>query len=181
MWAVLTGRLGMSGLTAPGMLADDGDRAGRPACAGSGQSDADIIGASIREPSRFGEIFDRYADDILRYASGRLGGDLAQDVTAETFLAAFRARGRCDPARENARPWLYGIAVRQIGRHSRAERRYRQALSRLPDVVNARRRGPRQERARRPGILLDQSEGRENADPGLASHVCARPESGPVS
>jgi RNA polymerase sigma factor (sigma-70 family) len=31
----------------------------------------------------------------------------------------------------NARPWLYGIAIRQIGKHGRAERRYRQALSRV--------------------------------------------------
>jgi len=52
-------------------------------------------------------------------------------VTAETFLAAFRARGRYDLSRENARPWLYGIAIRQIGKHSRAERRYREALSRV--------------------------------------------------
>ena len=61
---------------------------------GSRASDADVVRASIRDPSRFGEIFDRYADDILRYASARLGRDLAEDVTAETFLAAFRARGR---------------------------------------------------------------------------------------
>jgi RNA polymerase sigma-70 factor (ECF subfamily) len=91
----------------------------------------EIVRASIRDPGRFGEIFDRYADDILRYASARLGSDLAEDVTAETFLAAFRARDRYDLSRGNARPWLYGIAVRQVGKHSRAERRYRQALSRV--------------------------------------------------
>jgi RNA polymerase sigma factor (sigma-70 family) len=94
-------------------------------------SDADIVRASIRDPSRFGKIFDRYADDILRYAGARLGGDLAEDVTAETFLAAFRARGGYDLSRENARPWLYGIAIRQIGKHRRAERRYLQALTRV--------------------------------------------------
>jgi RNA polymerase sigma-70 factor (ECF subfamily) len=94
-------------------------------------SDAEIVQASMRDPSRFGEIFDRYADDILRYVSARLGSPLAEDVTAETFLAAFGARGRYDRSRPNARPWLYGIAVRQIGKHARAERRYRQALSRV--------------------------------------------------
>jgi RNA polymerase sigma factor (sigma-70 family) len=99
---------------------------------GKGLSDAAIVQASIRDPGRFGEIFDRYADDILRYASARLGSNLAEDVTAETFLAAFRARSRYDLSRENARPWLYGIAIRQIGKHSRAERRYRQAISRVP-------------------------------------------------
>lgn len=101
-------------------------------------TDADIVRASIGDPGRFGEIFDRYGEDILRYTGARLGRDLAEDVTAETFLAAFRARGRYDPSRENARPWLYGIAIRQIGKHSRAERRYRQALSRARvDLVTA--------------------------------------------
>lgn len=117
-----------------GSGAGPGEPAGEVAWAGpagsSRLSDADIIGASVRDPDRFGEIFDRYAGDILRYASARLGSDLAEDVTAETFLAAFHARGRYDQSRDNARPWLYGIAIRQIGKHARAERRYRDALSR---------------------------------------------------
>jgi RNA polymerase sigma factor (sigma-70 family) len=127
---VLTGRLGDSGQPGPGTPAGDLERSG-PAGDEPRPSDADVVRASIGDPSRFGEIFDRYGDDILRYASARLGGDLAEDVTAETFLAAFGARGRYDLSRGNARPWLYGIAVRQIGKHSRAERRYRQALSRV--------------------------------------------------
>jgi RNA polymerase sigma factor (sigma-70 family) len=125
---VLTGRLGDSGQPGPGMPAEDLEQAGP--VGGRCPSDADIVRASIRDPGRFGEIFDRYGDDILRYAGARLGSDLAEDVTAETFLAAFRARSRYDLSRGNARPWLYGIAIRQIGKHSRAERRYRQALSR---------------------------------------------------
>jgi RNA polymerase sigma factor (sigma-70 family) len=127
---VLTGRLGMTEQAGPGTPADDVERAS-PVSGGSRLSDVEIVRASIRDPSCFGEIFDRYADDILRYASARLGSDMAEDVTAETFLAAFRARGRYDLSRENARPWLYGIAIRQIGKHSRAERRYREALSRV--------------------------------------------------
>jgi RNA polymerase sigma factor (sigma-70 family) len=99
---------------------------------GSRLTDADIVRASIGDPGRFGELFDRYADDIVRYASARLGSNLAEDVTAETFLAAFHARGRYDQSRESARPWLYGIAIRQIGKHARAERRYREALRRAP-------------------------------------------------
>lgn len=120
-------RFGMSGQPGPDTPADDVERADK----GWHPSDADIVRASIRDPSRFGEIFDRYADDILRYAGARLGGDLAEDVTAETFLAAFRARGGYDQSRANARPWLYGIAIRQIGKHRRAEHRYLQALNRV--------------------------------------------------
>jgi RNA polymerase sigma-70 factor (ECF subfamily) len=89
----------------------------------TGLSDADLIERSLREPELFTAIFDRHSGEILRYVHARLGGDLAEDVTAETFLAAFRYRGRFDLNAGSARPWLYGIAVRQIGRHQRTEAR----------------------------------------------------------
>jgi DNA-directed RNA polymerase specialized sigma24 family protein len=120
---VLTGRLGMTEQAGPDTPADDVEL-GSPLGGGSRLSDVEIVRASIRDPSRFGEIFDRYADDILRYASARLGSDPAEDVTAETLVAAFRAHGRYDLSRGSARPRLPGIAIRQIGKHSRAERRY---------------------------------------------------------
>jgi RNA polymerase sigma factor (sigma-70 family) len=94
-------------------------------------SDADVIGLSLGEPGCFGAIFDRHADEILRYAHARLGPDLAEDVVAETFLAAFHRRDHYDRSRDDARPWLYGIAIRQIGRHRRAERRRQQAFARI--------------------------------------------------
>jgi RNA polymerase sigma factor (sigma-70 family) len=127
---VLTGRVGTSDQLGPAAPASGAEPPG-PADGGPALSDADVIAASVSDPSRFGAIFDRHADDILRYASARLGSELAEDVTADTFLAAFAARARYDVSRENARPWLYGIAIRQIGKHARAERRYRQALSRI--------------------------------------------------
>ena len=95
-------------------------------------SDADLIRRSLAEPGCFGEIFDRHADEILRYAYARLGPDLAEDVVAETFLAAFARRDRYDTARADARPWLYGIAVRQIGRHRRAGARQLRLLRSEP-------------------------------------------------
>jgi RNA polymerase sigma factor (sigma-70 family) len=96
-------------------------------------TDADLIGRSVREPELFTAIFDRYSSEILRYAHARLG-DLAEDVTAETFLAAFRQRSRFDPSAGSARPWLYGIVVRQISKHRRTEaRRLRLLRSALAD------------------------------------------------
>jgi RNA polymerase sigma-70 factor (ECF subfamily) len=77
-------------------------------------------------------IFERHADEVLRYAHARLGPDLAEEVLAETFLAAFGRRAQYDRSRPDARPWLYGIAIRQIGRHRRAESRARRALARVP-------------------------------------------------
>jgi RNA polymerase sigma factor (sigma-70 family) len=100
--------------------------------AGGALSDAEHIARSLREPDCFAAIFDRHADEILRYAHARLGPDLAEDITAETFLAAFRRRASYDGTRADARPWLYGIAVRLIGKHRRAESRYRRMLRSLP-------------------------------------------------
>ena len=103
-----------------------------PEFTGTEPSDAELIDRSRRDPDCFAEIFDRHADEILRYAHARLGPDLAEDVTAETFLAAFRRRDSYDTARADARPWLYGIAIRLIGRHRRAEGRYRRLVQAAP-------------------------------------------------
>ena len=69
-------------------------------------TDAEIIELSLDEPGRFGMIFERHAGEILRYIHARLGPDLAQDVLAETFLAAFGRRAHYDRCRAYARPWL---------------------------------------------------------------------------
>jgi RNA polymerase sigma-70 factor (ECF subfamily) len=91
-------------------------------------TDADLIERSMIQPGCFGEIFDRHGDEILRYMYARLGPGYAEDATAETFLDAFRSRGRYDPARGEVRPWLYGIAARVIGKHRRAERQHQGVL-----------------------------------------------------
>jgi RNA polymerase sigma factor (sigma-70 family) len=97
-------------------------------------SDADLIDRSLAEPELFTAVFDRHSAEILRYVYARLGPGLAEDVTAETFLAAFCGRDRYDSAWPDARPWLYGIAVRQIRRHRRVEaRRLRLLRSALID------------------------------------------------
>jgi RNA polymerase sigma factor (sigma-70 family) len=98
----------------------------------TGVSDAELIGQSLADPELFTAIFDRHSGEILRYVHARLGPDLAEDVAAETFLAAFRARERYDQDMPSARPWLYGIAVRQIGKHRRAEGRRVRLLRSAP-------------------------------------------------
>lgn len=62
----------------------------------------------------------------------RVSPDAADDIAAETFLAAFRQRRRFDPDRGAVRPWLYGIATNLIGLHRRAEKRFYRALARTP-------------------------------------------------
>ena len=92
--------------------------------------DAAVIEQSWHEPEAFAELYDRHAAPIHRYVSRRLGDEAADDIVAETFLAAFRRRHRYDLSRSDARPWLYGIAANVIGKHRRAEVRMLRAFAR---------------------------------------------------
>jgi RNA polymerase sigma-70 factor (ECF subfamily) len=96
-------------------------------------TDAEVIAASLDEPSRFGELFTRHHDAVYRFASRRVGSADAADVTADIFLTAMRTRHRYRPERPNCLPWLYGIGVNVIGDHlRRVKRRSRSYLSQEP-------------------------------------------------
>ena len=96
-------------------------------------SDAAIIGRSVAVPECFAEIFDRHADGIYRYAARRVGQQAAADVMSEVFLAAFRNRRRYDTGRDDARPWLCGIAINVISQYQRTQRRYTRVLAELSE------------------------------------------------
>ncbi|MDF4251356.1 RNA polymerase sigma factor [Streptomyces sp. WMMB303] len=97
------------------------------------ESDASVIARSRDEPEAFAVLFDRHADAVHRYAARRLGGEVADDLMAETFTTAFQQRHRYDPDRgAGARPWLFGIATNLVGRHRRAEARRFKAMARVP-------------------------------------------------
>lgn len=94
-------------------------------------SDAAIIERSARDPEAFAILYDRHAAMLHRYVARRLGGGVAEDIVADTFLSAFGKRSRFDPtASSDARPWLYGIAANLIGKHTRAEVRMLRAYAR---------------------------------------------------
>jgi RNA polymerase sigma factor (sigma-70 family) len=97
-------------------------------------SDAEIIERSWLDPEQFAVLFDRHAPVIHRYAARRIGRDAADDLVAETFLAAFGKRLRYDREHPDARPWLYGIATKLVGQHRREEhRQYRILQAAIPD------------------------------------------------
>ncbi|MFF4535191.1 RNA polymerase sigma factor [Streptomyces aureus] len=113
----------------------DTARSGTPRADGVGPDDARaddaaLITASLDEPERFAALFDRHAPTIHGYVARRLGGDAADDITAETFLTAFRIRARYDRDRAGVRPWLHGIAAKLISRHRREEIRAFRLLAR---------------------------------------------------
>ncbi len=93
-------------------------------------TDATLLAQSLRHPERFSGIVDRHSDEIYHYIARRLGPEQAEDLVADTFLTAFRKRAQYDPARPDARPWLYGIATRAVQQHRRTEVRRNRALAR---------------------------------------------------
>ncbi|MGK5443565.1 RNA polymerase sigma factor [Micromonospora sp. URMC 105] len=101
-------------------------------------TDAAVIERSVRDPESFAVIFDRHAPCIHRYLARRVGAGMADDLAAETFLAAFRRRERFDTAHPDARPWLYGIATNTVSQHRREEEReYRLRQAYVPAMSEA--------------------------------------------
>ena len=90
------------------------------------EGDAEVRPAFATDAGRFAALYDRYGPVLYRYACQRVGEQVAEDVVADTFLAAFQGRGSYDPRRAEVRPWLFGIMTRKLARYYRAEKaRYR--------------------------------------------------------
>lgn len=92
-------------------------------------SDADCLVRSLSAPEAFELIFERHFDAIHSYLHRRVGRNLADELTAETFFFAFERRASCR-ASDSVLPWLYGIATNLLRRRFRAERRQLRAYSR---------------------------------------------------
>ena len=92
-------------------------------------SDADCLARSLSEPRAFESIFERHFDAIHKYLHRRVGRDLADELAAETFVAAFERRASCRTS-DSALPWLYGIATNLLRRRFRTERRQLRAYAR---------------------------------------------------
>ena len=85
------------------------------------------------DPDAFGQLFDEHASVVHRHAV-RMTGDrgTADDIVSLTFLEAWRLRERVLPGDDSLRPWLLGIATNVTRNTSRAARRHRAALVRIP-------------------------------------------------
>ncbi|MBS2014817.1 MAG: RNA polymerase sigma factor [Deltaproteobacteria bacterium] len=103
---------------------------------GDAVGDPEIVARIAKgDTSALGVLFDRYDRDVRRVVS-RLGISAADvdDVVQATFLDVLRASAGYD-GRENARPWLIGLAVMQVRRH-------RRSLARIAARVTAWAREP---------------------------------------
>ncbi len=105
-----------------------GDRSSRDMHASQTSSDAAVIRASRLDPAVFGVVFDRHWVRIHRYCVVRAGPP-GEDVAAETFRVAFDRRSDYD-GRDDAAPWLYGIATNLLRNWFRSASRGERALRR---------------------------------------------------
>jgi RNA polymerase sigma-70 factor (ECF subfamily) len=83
--------------------------------------DEALVAAAQADPSAFADLYNRYYPQIYRFAHRRTGDpSIAEDVTAETFLAAFKSLPRYEWRGIAFSAWLYRIAATVIaGQHRR--------------------------------------------------------------
>lgn len=100
--------------------------------------DAELIAASSENPQAFVGIYRRHYAAVHNYLRRRVGRELADDLTAEVFLRAWKNVSTYEPSLETAVPWLYGIATHLIADHRRAEKKQLALL----DTMSRRREPP---------------------------------------
>lgn len=85
------------------------------------------------DPAAFDELYDQLAGRVLLFFTRRVfDGQLALDLTGETFASAFqRRRSFRGTTTEEQEAWIFAIARTQLSRYRRRGRVERQALGRL--------------------------------------------------
>lgn len=80
--------------------------------------------------SALGEVYDRHAHALVRFAASAGDAADAEDVLQATFIKAAKLANRYDGRADDARAWLFGIAARVIQERRRSVVRYARALLR---------------------------------------------------
>ena len=74
------------------------------------------------------DLYDRHGPAVYTFAKRAVGPEVAQDLTQEVFLSAWRARGSYDPSKGGLGGWLMGITKnRLIDTYRKAGRRVGEA------------------------------------------------------
>ena len=81
------------------------------------------------------EIYRKYSDDLVRFATGLVGPFEAQDVVTDGCLRAFRSRGWRDVS--NPRAYLYRTVLNEARSHHRStlRRRVREQRAAVADAT----------------------------------------------
>jgi RNA polymerase sigma-70 factor, ECF subfamily len=91
--------------------------------------------SATEDRERFSRLFETHYAPVRAFAERRVGRDLADEVTAETFLVAWR---RLEAVPGEPLPWLYGVARNVVLRQRGASAR--QAKTR--ELIARERSGP---------------------------------------
>lgn len=86
------------------------------------------IPATMSEQSSqtFEALYDEWFDRVYNYARHRTGSAVrADEIASDTFARALNAWPSFDPAKGDARSWLFSIAFRAVMDHFRSEKRRR--------------------------------------------------------
>lgn len=81
--------------------------------------------------SALGEVYDRHAAALLRFASRASSPNDAEDLVQATFVTVIKIAGSYDGRADSARAWLHGITARLIQERRRSVVRFARALLRL--------------------------------------------------
>ncbi len=80
-------------------------------------SDEQLLAAAVGDEDAFAEFYARFERRVVAFFVRAVGhGDLAADLTAETFAAALESVERFDPELGDAGAWLFGIARNLLSR-----------------------------------------------------------------
>lgn len=95
---------------------------------------------------RFERLYAEHAPSLFGFLCYRTGDRvLAEDLLADTFERALRARRRFDPRRASEKTWLYAIALNCLRDHSRRSGSEARALERMASGGSAASTGEMQE------------------------------------
>ena len=90
-------------------------------------------------PVDFEQIYREYRERIVAFLVYRTGDRaLAEDLLADVFERAFRARDHFDPRRGSLKTWLYAIAVNRLRDHQRRAQVERASLQRVIPTTTTR-------------------------------------------
>jgi RNA polymerase sigma-70 factor (ECF subfamily) len=85
------------------------------------------------DPDAFGQLYEQHVRAVYNHAFWITADwSVAEELTAMTFLEAWRQHDRIELEGGSLRPWLLGIATNTARNITRSARRRRAAMSRLP-------------------------------------------------
>ena len=84
-------------------------------------------------PEDFERLFEEHAQPLFGFLAYRTGDTmLAEDLLADTFERALRARKRFDRRKASEKTWLYAIALNLLRDNARRQKAETRALARIP-------------------------------------------------